>query len=145
MPPRPTGVTLIAVYEFITALVLLLASCVILFFLAPALLFTATNQQEVWSSLVLALLLFGFCVALAIGSAVVGWGLLLQERWSRIGAMILAVPTLVGFPFWTVASIALVVYLMTAEGRAAFRPLPDSLDLIEEPAHSLHEREPPTP
>lgn len=123
--PRPTGVTLIAVYEFVTAAVFLLATCAVLVFLTPAMLFTANRPGEALGGLFFVLLLLGFFLAFAIGSAVVGWGLLLQEPWSRVGAMVLAIPALIAFPVWTVASIAVLVYLASGEGRAAFRRAPE--------------------
>jgi len=157
--PRPTGVTLIAVYEFVTAAVCLLATCVVLVFLTPAMLFTAGRPREAIGGLFFVLLLFGFFLAFAIGSAVVGWGLLLQERWSgsavvgwglllqerwsRVGAMVLAIPALLGFPVWTVAAIAVLVYLASGEGRAAFQPVPAPEEAA--PVASLAPPAPPPP
>jgi len=141
--PRPTGVTLIAVYEFVTAAVCLLATCVVLVFLTPAMLFTADRPREAIGGLFFVLLLFGFFLAFAIGSAVVGWGLLLQERWSRVGAMVLAIPALLGFPVWTVAAIAVLVYLASGEVRAAFQPVPAPEEAA--PVASLAPPAPPPP
>ncbi|ACZ39708.1 hypothetical protein [Sphaerobacter thermophilus] len=141
--PRPTGVTLIALYEFSTAAVCLLATCVVLVFLTPAMLFTASRPSEAVGGLFFVLLLFGFFLAFAIGSALVGWGLLLQERWSRIGAMVLAIPALLGFPVWTVAAIAVLVYLASGEGRAAFEQV--SAPEERAPVTSLAPPAPPPP
>lgn len=119
-PERPSGVTLIALYEFATAAILLLMSCAILFFALPALMFTATTPAGVIRALVVLLLLLGCGLAFSGASAVIGWGLFKMWPWARVGAMVLAIPALLGFPIWTVAAVIVLIYLGSNEGRAAF-------------------------
>jgi hypothetical protein len=121
MRQRPDALVLIAVYEFVMAAMLLIAACVVL---PIALLITpfASDSfgQFLGRFLIVALILtvvFGFGVA----SAMVGFGLLLLKEWARIGAILLAIPAIIGFPIWTVIAILIIVYLAGQEGRALFR------------------------
>lgn len=123
MRPRPTGVTLVAIYEFASAAFLLLGSCVVLFFAMPAVAFTTQPDRGpggVIATLIVLLLTMGGTLVIGVASAVVGWGLLQLAPWARTGAIVLAIPALLGFPAWTVAAIIVIVYLVSDEARAAF-------------------------
>src|SRR5690606_37312839 len=63
--------------------------------------------------------------------------------WSRIAGMVLAIPALLGFPVWTVAAIAVLVYLASGEGRAAFEQVPAPEERA--PVTSLAPPAPPPP
>lgn len=139
---RPSGVTLIAIYEFVTAAVLLICTCTVLVFAMPAAFFAVGTPRDIFSTLIVlggsVAVLFAFGVA----SAVVGWGLLQMQPWARIGAIALAIPALFGFPLWTIAAIVILVYLASAEGRAAF-----GVDAAAQPAPhpSAPSNPPPAP
>ncbi len=120
MRQRPDALILIAIYEFVTAAMLLIVSCIVL---PIALLITpfASNGFGQFIGRFLAIgasltVVFGFAVA----SAIVGVGLLLLKEWARIGAILLAIPAIVFFPIWTVIAVLIIVYLAGEEGRALF-------------------------
>ena len=121
MRQRPDALILIAVYEFVMAAMLLIASCIVL---PIALLITpfASNGFGQFAARFAVIgitltVVFGFAVA----SGIVGVGLLMLKEWARIGAILLAIPALVVFPIWTVLALLIIVYLVGEEGRSLFR------------------------
>jgi hypothetical protein len=116
---RPEFVTLVAVYQFVTAGILLLLSCLILAVLLPSIFVFIPVEGAlvtfIMASAVLALVLgFGFA------SLIVGWGLIRMREWARLGAIVLALFALIGFPIWTIAGILILLYLTSEEARNAF-------------------------
>jgi hypothetical protein len=43
-----------------------------------------------------------------------------RREWARVGAIVLAIIGLIGFPIWTVIGILILVYLLGDDGRAQF-------------------------
>lgn len=117
---RPDFITLIAVYHFISAGLLLLFSCVTLMFILPVLLLRSSGTSGFEAQLMV-LAIFGMLGVLALGVlyAVAGWGLLKLRNWGRVLAIAIAVPSLLGFPLWTIAGMLVLIYLTTDEARAA--------------------------
>lgn len=127
MRQRPDGVTLVAIYQFVTAVFLLLGSCIILAFGIPVIFLAPAPFANPSDGLVLLLLLclaMGALLAMGVASAVVGWGMLKQAPWARTGGILLGIPALLGFPVWTIAAVIVIVYLSSDEARAAFDVAP---------------------
>ncbi len=121
MRQRPDALVLIAVYEFVMAAMLLIASCIVLPIALVITPFTADTFGQFATRFALVgvslTVVFGFAVA----SAIVGFGLLMLKEWARMGAILLAIPALAVFPIWTVLALLIIVYLVGEEGRALFR------------------------
>lgn len=117
---RPQGVTLLAIYRFfVGAVALLVAGLVIL--LALPILFTASDAAG--AAVAIAFLgMAGMLVFVyAAASLVVGWGLLKMQPWSRWGALVLAVFSLLDFPAGTAVAVATIWYLTQQSLAEQFR------------------------
>jgi hypothetical protein len=132
---RPESVTLIAIYQFVTGTILLLFSCLLAAAAFPAFLFTVGRAEDVLLVTVLGAGALALLITLGAASFAVGWGLLRMRRWARLGAIVLAVFALIGFPVWTIAAAFVLIYLIGPEGRTAFglTPLDDEPALETEP------------
>jgi hypothetical protein len=117
---RPEFVTLVAVYQFVTAGILLLLSCLILAVLLPFLLLLAPAGQEVFITFLMMSIVLAFVLGFGFASLIVGWGLLRMREWARLGALVLALFALIGFPIWTIAGVLILLYLTSEEARSAF-------------------------
>mgnify|MGYP001388158780 CR=1 FL=1 len=147
MPRRPDLVTVIAVYEFIVAAILLISACVILPFLLILSPFTVNEARDFLGGLLFIGSIIALTFGIGIGSAIVGVGLLLQREWARVGAIALAVLALFGFPIGTIIGILIIAYLLSNEARDAFRPLAArrSPSPNDTPTLALPSVEPPSP
>jgi hypothetical protein len=129
---RPEFVTLIAVYQFITAGILFLLSCLIPVALISAIVFYVDASEGVFGGITIATAIVALALLLGFGfaSVVVGWGLLRMREWARLGAIVLGAFALIGFPIWTIVAILVLVYMTSEEARRAFaaRPLAQSGD-----------------
>ena len=117
---RPEFVTLIAIYQFVTAGILFLLSCLILAVLFPAIVFYVEASEGVFSAFILATAGLALFIGFGFASIVVGWGLLRMREWARLGAIVLGAFALIGFPIWTIVAILVLVYLTSSEAREAF-------------------------
>jgi hypothetical protein len=121
MRQRPDALILIAVYEFVMAAMLLIAACVVL----PIALLITPFASDGFNEFITRFAVVGVALTIVFGfgvaSGIVGFGLLMLKEWARIGAILLAIPTLIVFPIWTVLSILIIAYLAGEEGRALFR------------------------
>ncbi len=117
---RPEFVTLIAIYQFFTAAILFLLSCMIPIMLFPAILTYIGGPEEVFVSIGLATATLAIAIGFGFASIVVGYGLLRMKSWGRLGAIVLAAFALIGFPIWTVVAVLVLVYLTSDEAREAF-------------------------
>lgn len=106
---RPEGVTIIAIWFFITAL-----------FFGLGLLGMAIGLVGLWTGGDTGGLLLGTMgmivgeIAIAISGiahVVVGWGLMNLKPWSRGAAIVLAALSIIAVPFGTIAGIMILVYL----------------------------------
>jgi len=114
---RPDGLTLVAIYELCSAVLLLIIFSLLTLYLILAL--RAMPSEEVSLVLGIALALAVLGILFAIASAAVGWGLLGRRGWARVGGMLLAIPALLGLPIWTAFSILVLIYLHGDEAKAA--------------------------
>lgn len=120
---RPDGVTIIAVYEFLSAIPSVLGICGYLGF---ALLGTFSGPEgsigiaEVTVGLFalgIPVLLIGVGGVLAV---ITGWGLLGLKGWARWLAIVLAALSLLAFPIGTIIGVLIIWYLLKDEVRQAF-------------------------
>ena len=117
---RPDGVTIIAVYEFLSAIPGLIGICAILVFAVSG---TLAGTEGIGDAAVV-LAVLG-CVLLLIGvgalvSVITGWGLLGMKGWARWLAIVLAALSLLAFPIGTIFGALIIWYLLKAEVREAF-------------------------
>jgi len=59
---------------------------------------------------------------LAVAYVVVGWGVRRLKPWSRIGASVIAVPGLLGFPIGTLISAYILYLMLSKKGRTVYSP-----------------------
>ncbi|HVX29730.1 MAG TPA: hypothetical protein VHA53_04555 [Nitrolancea sp.] len=118
------AVIVIAIYEFVMCAMLLLISCVVL----PIALVLTPVSSDGWGEFVARFVIVGLLLAatfgIGIASGIVGVGLLNRREWARVGAIVLAIIGLVGFPIWTIIGILILFYLLGEEGRAQFGHTP---------------------
>lgn len=123
---RPDGVTVIAIYHFISALPLLIGACAILGVPISGALSDADRTGTFWALFGLGL---GFLFTLGFGlaSVVAGWGLLAMKNWARWLAIVLAALAVIGsmltiifFPVFVIISGVIIWYLLQARVREAF-------------------------
>lgn len=112
--------TLIAVYQFITAAILFLLSCLIPILVFPSIFIYIDSSDEIFLAIGAATGALALTVGFGLASIVVGYGLLRMRNWGRLGAIVLAAFALIGFPIWTVVAILVLVYLTSDESREAF-------------------------
>jgi hypothetical protein len=114
----------IAVYELVMCAMLLLVACVVL---PIALVLTPVGADD-WGEFVARFFIVGLALAASFGfgiaSGIVGFGLLGRREWARVGAIVLAIIGLVGFPIWTVIGILILIYLFSENGRTQFGHAP---------------------
>ena len=133
---RPDGVTAIAVWFFVDALLMLIFACILL-----AIPFSGVIDEindpigEFW---VVFTVTCGVIFILLSGvlSVIAGWGLLIMKEWARWLAIILGVFSLFAFPIGTVIGVLIIWYLLKEDVREAFKmeagePLPDNVEVIE--------------
>ena len=94
----PTGVVLLAVYDFLAAAATL----------AFALLFVVFGGKEGNEGLRIAGGIVGLFGVLRLAA---GWGMLVRAGWARLLHIVLSVPSLLNFPFGTGIAVASFVYL----------------------------------
>lgn len=114
---RPQGVTLLAIYRFFVGAVSLTATG-LLVLLALLILLTATNAAGVAFMTVLLGIVAMVTLIYAALSIAVGWGLLKMQPWSRWGALVLAVLSLLDF-FTGTAVGAVTIWYLTQKSLAA--------------------------
>jgi hypothetical protein len=126
---RPEFVTLIAIYQFITAGILFLLACMLPSIVLPMMLFYVGPAEGVAASVVTVSLALALFLGFGFASIIVGWGLLRMREWARLGSIVLGAFSLIGFPIWTIVSILVLVYMTSEDARAAFaRSAPSSRD-----------------
>jgi len=118
---RPEGVTLISVYHFVCAALMLLAmiALIALPFIVGG--FSDGDRDAIlWTSVgsAVSLLFVGLFFVLNL---VIGLGLLRMREWSRIAAIVLAVLRLLSFPVGTIIGGLTIWYLLQEPVGARFR------------------------
>ena len=117
---RPDGVTAIAVWFFVDALLLLFFACLLVAIPASGVIDEINDPiGEFWVIFsltcgVIFILLSGFLSVMA------GWGLLRLKQWARWLAIILGIFSLFAFPIGTVIGALIIWYLLKEDVREAF-------------------------
>ena len=111
---RPDGVTLIAIYYWFVTIMSTL-------FICPAFFWVFSDERGVFG-LFLGLIVWPFSMlAIAIASALTGWGLWRLKSWARLAAIVLAALQLPIIPVGTLIGALIIWYLwQDADARAAF-------------------------
>jgi hypothetical protein len=133
---RPDGVTAIAVWFFVDALLMLIFACILLAIPFSGVIEDINNPTgEFWVVFsvtcgVIFILLSGVLSVLA------GWGLLMLKEWARWLGIILSIFSLFAFPIGTVIGVLIIWYLLREDVREVFKmeadePLPDNIEMIE--------------
>lgn len=116
---RPDGVTLIAIWHFVVAVLFLVGLCAMTIPFAAIL--TGPGQDIAVPIFALTLATLAIIV-FGIAFLVVGWGLWRLKSWARAGAIVLAVLQLPGFPIGTVIGALTLWYLLSdPDAQAAFQ------------------------
>ena len=117
---RPDGVTAIAVWFFVDALLLLFFACLLVAIPASGVIDEINDPiGEFWVIFsltcgVIFILLSGFLSVMA------GWGLLRLKQWARWLSIILGIFSLFAFPIGTVIGALIIWYLLKEDVREAF-------------------------
>lgn len=122
---RPEYVTLIAIYQFITAAILFLLSCMIPVVVYPMIFSYIGGSEEIFVAMSLVTAALAMAVGFGFASIVVGYGLLRMKNWGRLGAIVLGAFALIGFPVWTIVAVLVLVYLTSDEARDVFTKASD--------------------
>ncbi len=132
---RPDGITVIAVWFFVEAFFILMATCTLLAIPISGV-FAEIGDPigEFWVGFgitcgVIWLLITGLALVFS------GWGLLRMKQWARWLAFVLAIFSLFGFPIGTVIGALIIWYLLKEDVREAFEMAASDL-LLEEPLPS---------
>jgi hypothetical protein len=120
---RPDGISVIAIYYFIIALLNLIGACAIVVFPIAAVI---SNTSDEGLYFALAGLGLGLCavLVLSIMALAAGIGLFRMATWGRWLGLAMAVFTLVLFPIGTIIGVFIIWYLLKAETREAFEASP---------------------
>lgn len=117
---RPDGVTLIAIWHFISAIFSLLGVCGTLVGLVAVLSSPGPQEDTVVAAVAILVGTVALLVLLA-AFVIVGWGLWKLKSWARIAAIVLAILQLPVFPIGTVIGALILWYLITdPDAKAAF-------------------------
>lgn len=108
---RPSGVTILAVLYWLSAVAAILGG---LAYVAGLLYFLPS------AFLALFWVLGAVLIAIGVLDIVIGWGLWTFKKWARTVAIILAIIGLISFPIGTVISVITLWYLFRPEIKACF-------------------------
>jgi membrane-associated protease RseP (regulator of RpoE activity) len=117
---RPESVTLIAVYQFISALPGLIIALAILVIALPAVLYAGLDRVSLSAALFGLALAILFTGGLGILSVFAGFGMLKMKEWARWITIVLAIFNLPVIPIGTLISVFILFYLFKAETRQMF-------------------------
>jgi membrane-associated protease RseP (regulator of RpoE activity) len=117
---RPESVTLIAVYQFISALPGLIIALAILVIALPAVLYAGLDRISLSAALFGLALAILFTGGLGILSVFAGFGMLKMKEWARWITIVLAIFNLPVIPIGTLISVFILFYLFKPETRQMF-------------------------
>jgi hypothetical protein len=117
---RPDGVTAIAVWFFVDALLMLFFACLLTAIPLSGVLNEINDPiGEFWAVFSLTCGVI-FILLSGILSVLAGWGLLRLKEWARWLAIILGIFSLFAFPIGTVIGALIIWYLLKEDVREAF-------------------------
>lgn len=120
---RPEGVTIISIYFYVVAGLMVLGACALVSI--PFIVGIAASQDPdariaVPIVAMVMLVVMFFLLALAAAYVAVAWGLWNLKPWARIGAIALAGLSLTSVPIGTIIGGLILWYMFQQEARAAF-------------------------
>jgi len=116
---RPVGVTILAVLYFVGAAFLVLGALGLAVFMVAGGSLGAA-QGNAAASVAIGAVGAAFCLMLAAVDFAAGYGLWTLKPWGRTVAIVLAVLGLLGFPFGTLISIVVLVYMFRPGTKVTF-------------------------
>jgi len=142
MKQRSNGVTIIAVYQFFIAFLSLLGICGLLSIPLIVGASTAAARAEggpLATAIVSTVMVIasGWIFLVGLANAVIGWGLLKQQEWARIGALVLGGLRLLNIPVGTVIGALTIWYLLREDVRQEFQHQPAALQLSPGPQDTV--------
>jgi hypothetical protein len=123
MRPRSDGLTLIAIYHFISAFLSLLGICAISSLPLIVGLAARGDPEGPTATAVLsviAVVVGGIFLLITVANIVVGWGLWRRRQWARLAALALAILRLINIPLGTVIGGVIIWYLLQDHVKAEF-------------------------
>lgn len=151
MKQRSNGVTIIAVYQFFIAFLSLLGICGLLSIPLIVGASTAAARAEggpLATAIVSTVMVIasGWIFLVGLANAVIGWGLLKQHEWARIGALVLGGLRLLNIPVGTVIGALTIWYLLREDVKQEFQHQPAASQLSPGPQDTVSVGEPsPSP
>jgi hypothetical protein len=148
MKQRSTGVTIIAVYQFFIGFLSLLGICGLLSIPLIVGASTAAARAEggpLATAIVSTVMVIasGWIFLVGLANAVIGWGLLKQHEWARIGALVLGGLRLLNIPVGTVIGALTIWYLLREDVKQEFQHQPAAPQLSPGPQDTVSVDEPP--
>ena len=129
---RPDGVTAIAVWFFVNALLVLFMACLMAAIPISGVIAEINDPiGEFWAVFSLTCWVI-FILITGILSVLAGWGLLRLKQWARWLGVILGIFSLFAFPIGTVIGALIIWYLLKEDVRQVFEVAEEGL-LPEEP------------
>jgi hypothetical protein len=118
---RPDGVTLVAIWHFIMAALSAIGLCGMAIPIVAVWADSSTNPGDAMVATIALMLGVVAILVFAVAFVAVGWGLWQLASWARVGAIVLAILQLFGFPIGTVAGGLTLWYLLAdPDAKAAF-------------------------
>ena len=123
---RPDGLTVISIWFYLSGAFFLIVTASVAFMaLAFGVGAVAKDMGMLIPTAIFAIITLAF-MALSILNLVVGYGLWIQKPWARIGAIALALVSLLFMPIGTLAGALILWYLLKPEITAGFSQHPTS-------------------
>lgn len=117
---RPEGVTAIAIWFFVAAILTLIFACMMVAIPISGAIDSINDPVgEFWAIFSLTCGVIFIFVA-GILSVIAGWGLLRMKQWARWLSLVLGIFTLFAFPIGTVIGAFIIWYLLKQDVREAF-------------------------
>jgi hypothetical protein len=117
---RPDGLTVLSIWFYLSGAFYMLTTAVVVFLILAFLVGPVRQDAEMLiPTAVVALIALAF-MAMSILNIVVGYGLWILKPWARIGAIALAIVSLIFVPIGTTAGALTLWYLLKPEIAASF-------------------------
>jgi hypothetical protein len=117
---RPDGLTIISIWFYISGAFFLIVTAIVAFMtLAFGIGAIADDMGMVIPSAIFGVITLAF-MAISILNLVVGYGIWILKPWARIGAIALAIVSLLFMPIGTIAGAFILWYLLKPEVAASF-------------------------
>ena len=117
---RSDGITLVAVYHFLVAVLFLLGTLIMAIPTVVLGIIALANEPDVRIGFVVVGMIAALLLILALVNLAVGYGLWQLQTWGRSAAIVLAIVGLLFFPIGTIFGALILWYLLQPEVAASF-------------------------